>query len=431
MKETQRKEEENKLKPKLGLFSATAISVGAIIGGGIFIVTGIVAGLAGSAMVISMLIAATIALFSALSYSELAGWQPAEGSVYDYACQLISPFSGFLAGWMWVISNSLIGAAVALGFGYYLNAAFPALPPNIVAAIMVLTFTLLNIVGIRKSAILNNVLVATKLLVLAFFVLFGALYIDAANFVPFVPVGSGVFYGAYVIFFAYCGFGRVAVVSEEVKNAKRNVPRALLLSLIISTVFYVFVGIVAVGLIGPEELSMSTSPLTDAMSATGSQLAAQIISIGGLLAMASVLLTSVLGVSRMTFSMARRKDLPQILSRIHSKYDTPHYSIWIIGGIIAVIVLFADIAGVVVISTFASLFYYALANLAAFKLETKRRLYPKFIPILGLISCLSLLALFLFSSTQSWIIGVAILLIGTIYYFVKQKIQPKKKQVCA
>ena len=132
------KEQRRTLKRTLGLWSATAISVGAIIGGGIFVVTGIVAGLAGSALVISMVIAGVIALFTALSFAELAAWQPVEGSVYEYGRQLISPFSGFLAGWMWILSNTFTGAAVSLGFAYYLTTAFPGLPSNVIAAVLCL-----------------------------------------------------------------------------------------------------------------------------------------------------------------------------------------------------------------------------------------------------------------------------------------------------
>jgi APA family basic amino acid/polyamine antiporter len=123
------------LKRSLGLWSATAINVGAIIGGGIFVVTGIVAGYAGSAMVVSIVIAAVIALFTALTFTELSAWQPIEGSAYEYTRQLVSPFAGFLSGWMWIVSNTFGGAAVSLGFGYYLNAAVPSLPVNIVAVV--------------------------------------------------------------------------------------------------------------------------------------------------------------------------------------------------------------------------------------------------------------------------------------------------------
>ncbi len=131
------KQELRKLKRSIGLWSAVAINVGAIIGGGIFVVTGIVAGYAGSALFISMIIAGIIAFITATSFARLTAWQPVEGSVYEYGRQLISPFSGFLAGWMWLVANTFTGAAVSLGFAYYLSAAFPGLPTNLVAAAIV------------------------------------------------------------------------------------------------------------------------------------------------------------------------------------------------------------------------------------------------------------------------------------------------------
>lgn len=415
-----RKEPQNALKRSLGLLDATAISVGAIIGGGIFVVTGIVAGLAGSALVVSMVVAAAIAFFTALSFAELAAWQPVEGSVYEYARQVISPFSGFLAGWMWIVSNTFTGAAVSLGFAYYLTASFPGLPANVVAAVLCLAFTALNFFGARESARLNTILVAAKLLILGFFVVFGAFNANSANFAPFEPFNAGVLYGAYFIFFAYTGFARAAVVAEEVKDAKRNVPKALLLSLAISTIIYVLVGIVAVGLVGSTELEDSYSPLSQAISATGSPLAVQVVSIGGLLATASVLLTAILGVSRMAYSMARKKDLPQVLAKLHQKFSTPHYAIWVVGILMAALVLFFDLTGVVAVSTFGALFYYAFTNASALKLKTEQRRYHKIAPILGLGTCIVLLAFILFEVTQAWIIGGICLVAGAVYYGAKK-----------
>jgi APA family basic amino acid/polyamine antiporter len=410
------KKPQNALKRSLGLLDATAISVGAIIGGGIFVVTGIVAGLAGSALVVSMIVAAVIAFFTALSFAELTAWQPVEGSVYEYARQVISPFSGFLTGWMWMVSNTFTGAAVSLGFAYYLTASFPGLPANVVAAVLCLAFTALNFFGARESARLNTILVAAKLLILGFFVVLGALNASTANFVPFEPFKEGVLYGAYFIFFAYTGFGRAAVVAEEVKDAKRNVPKALLLSLAVSTIVYVLVGIVAVGLVGSNALANSNSPLAEAISVTGSPLAVQIVSFGGLLATASVLLTSILGVSRMAYSMARRKDMPQGLAKLHPKFCTPYFSIWAVGILMAVLVLFFDLTGVVAISTFGALFYYAFTNAAALKLKTEERRYSRLIPLVGLGTSVVLLAFILFVATQAWIVGVICLTAGAVYY---------------
>jgi APA family basic amino acid/polyamine antiporter len=418
--EMARKEPQTALKRSLSLLDATAISVGAIIGGGIFVVTGIVADLAGSALVVSMVLAAAIAFFTVLSYAELAAWQPVEGSVYEYARRVISPFSGFLTGWMFMVANTFTGAAVSLGFAYYLTASFPGLPANVVAAVLCLAFTALNFFGARESARLNTVLVAAKVLILVFFVVFGALSVNSANFMPFEPFNAGVLYGAYFIFFAYTGFGRVAVVAEEVKDAKRNVPKALVLSLAISTVIYVLVGIVAVGLVGSARLADSNSPLAQAIGATGSSLAVQVVAFGGLLATASVLLTAILGVSRMSYSMARRSDMPQVLAKLHGKFSTPYFSIWAVGILMALLVLFFDLTGVVAVSTFGTLFYYAITNAAAFKLKTEKRRYHRIFPILGLSTCTVLLAFVLFATTQAWIIGIICLTVGAMYYGAKK-----------
>lgn len=409
------------LKPSLNLLDATAISVGAIIGGGIFVVTGIVAGLAGSALVVSMILAALIAFFTALSFVELTSWKPVEGSVYEYTRQLVSPFSGFLTGWMWMVSNTFAGAAVSLGFAYYLKALIPGLPSNIIAAFLCLMFTVLNFIGLRQSARINTLFVSAKLLILLFFVIYGAFNVNISNFLPFEPFSSGVLHGTFFIFFAYTGFARVAVVAEEVKFAERNVPKALLLSLVVSTIIYVLVGIVALGLLGSTKLSDSTSPLAEAISVTGNPIALQLVSYGGLLATASVLLTAILGVSRMAFAMARRGDMPQVLSKLHNSFCTPYYSILAIGILMTVLVLFFDLTGVVAVGTFGALFYYALTNIAAFKLKTKKRRYPRLISIIGLITCIVLLAFVLFVATQACIIGAISLIAGTIYYSLKKK----------
>jgi APA family basic amino acid/polyamine antiporter len=415
---------QTQLKPSLGLFDAVAVSVGAIIGGGIFVVTGIAAGLAGSALVVSMLVAALISLVTALSFVELTTWQPKEGSIYEYSYQLISPFAGFLVGWMWILSNTFAGAAVSLGFAYYLTALIPSLNANYVAAIVCLIFTAINYYSVKQSAQINNILVAAKLLILAFFIVYGLTFMNTTNFTPFQPLNVGVFSGAVFFFFAYGGFARTAVVAEEVKNAKRNVPRAMLIALTISTIVYILVGVAAVGLVGPAKLANSNSPLEEAMKATGNPSATTTIAIGGILATASVLLTSILGVSRMIYAMAKRKHLPQALSKLDPKRNTPALATWIIGTVMTILVLITDLSKVVAISSFAMLFFYTLANVSALRLKTEKRTYPRILPALGAASCLALLGFELFASLQSWIIGTLTLLIGVVYYVAKQKLKP-------
>jgi APA family basic amino acid/polyamine antiporter len=411
-----------KLKRSIGLWSAVAINVGAIIGGGIFVVTGIVAGLAGSALIVSMIIAGIIAFFTALGFAELTAWKPMEGSVYAYSRELISPFAGFLSGWMWIIANTFTGAAVSLGFVFYLSAAFPGLPSNFIAAGLCLAFMLLNLVGARESASVNNVLVIIKLAILGFFVVFGVFHFNGGNFVPFVPLSSGVLFGAFYIFFAYGGFARIAVAAEEVKDAKRNVPLAMLLSLGISMAVYILVGIVATGLVSAPTLASSNSPLTTAMNSTGNMVAAQIISVGGLVATASVLLTAILGVSRMEFSMARGKDLPSILAKVHAKFGTPTYAIIATGVVMAVLVLFVDLTRVVALSTFALLFNYSITNISAYKLKTDHRKYHKTIHLAGLATCILLISFIVIASAEAAVIGVIFLIAGTIYYTAKKRL---------
>jgi APA family basic amino acid/polyamine antiporter len=214
-------------------------------------------------------------------------------------------------------------------------------------------------------------------------------------------------------------------VACEIKNPKRNVPRAILLSLAISTTIYIFVGVVAVGLVGASELAKSDSPLTKAIDAANNSVASSIVSAGALLATASVLLTSILGVSRMAYAMSRRKDIPIALSKLHPKFNTPHYAIWITGALMALLVLVIDLSRVVAISTFALLFYYSMANISALRLKAKERLYPRLLPILGAAACLGLLVFILFALTQALLIGFAGLAAGIIYYAAKNKFPEK------
>lgn len=414
------KRSETRLQPILGLFDATAIGIGAIIGGGIFVVTGIVAGLAGPALIVSILIAAAIAALTALSLAELTSWLPVEGSVYEYAHRLVSPSAGFLTGWMWIVSNTFAGAAVSLGFAYYFSSLFLGVQPKLIAVAICIAFTALNYAGVRQSTALNNILVSAKILILMVFVSSGLFHIQSGNFTPFIPSEVGVLYGTFFIFFAYGGFARVAVVAEEVKDAKRVVPRAMILSLAISSVIYLLVGAVAVGLVGAGNLGRSNSPLVDAIKIVGSPVLVYVISFGGMIATASVLLTSILGVSRVAYAMARRKDLPSVLSKLHPKHNTPHFSILMVGGIMAMLVLLVDLSAVVAVSTFAQLFYYGSANASAIRMKSGARLYPRFLSVIGLGTCVLLMA---FVSPSALTIGVICLAFGAAYYYaVRQKV---------
>ena len=259
------------LKREIGLFGVTALGIGAIIGSGIFVVTGIVAGIAGPAMIISVIIAGIIALFSALSVAELSVYLPEEGGTYVYARKLISPFAGFIAGWIWIFSNIFVGAAVSLGFAHYFVTLFPVVPVKGIAVIICLIFIIINYIGLKESTLLNNTLVSLKILILLFFIAFGLGYFNGSQMTPFAPAGiSGILSGAALIFFAYTGFARVTIMAEEVKDPEKTIPRSIYFALAISTVLYILVSVIAVGLIGASALSQSGSPLAAAIGVSGS-----------------------------------------------------------------------------------------------------------------------------------------------------------------
>jgi APA family basic amino acid/polyamine antiporter len=411
---TTSKKPKPELKRALGLFDATAISIGAIIGAGIFVVTGIVAGMAGPSIIVSIIVAGIIASFTALNFAQLSAYMPKEGGGYAYTYKLISPFAGFLAGWMWVLSNVFTGAAVSLGFAQYLTAIFPILPISITAAVICILFTVLNTVGVRESATINNSLVTAKIIILLFFVGLGLSFINFNNFQPFAPKGSiGILEGAALMFFAYGGYARVTTVAEEVKDAGKTIPKAIILALVISTLLYILISFVAVGLVGFQTLASSTSPLTTSIEVTGIPTAGFIISVGAMIATASVLLMTILGVSRMSFAMARNGQFPTFLSRIHPKFQTPYYAVWVTGAL-STLLVFGDFSRVVAVGTFALLFHHALVNFAALKLRSENRRYPVLVSAIGFLLCLSLLV---FLSRDAWLIGITGLAVGALYYY--------------
>jgi basic amino acid/polyamine antiporter, APA family len=408
------------LKREIGLFGATALGIGAIIGSGIFIVTGIVAGIAGPAMIISVLIAGIIALFSAFSVAELSAYLPEEGGTYAFAQKLISPFAGFIAGWIWIFSNIFVGAAVSLGFAHYFVTLFPTIPVKGIAVIICLIFIIINFIGLKESTLLNNILVTLKVLILLFFVAFGLGYFSGSHFTPFAPTGiSGILSGAALIFFAYTGFARVTIMAEEVQDPEKTIPRSIYLALAISTVLYILVSVIAVGLVGTSSLSQSGSPLADAIGVTGSPVAVLLISLGAMTATASVLLTTIMGISRIMFAMARTGDLPAFLNRIHPHFSTPYYAIWISGACMIAAILLADLTLVVAVSTFAMLVFYLIANIAAFRIPLLYRKYPPIVPVIGAVSCIGLIG---FLTSNAWMIGMIGLAMGIAWYGIQRRI---------
>jgi APA family basic amino acid/polyamine antiporter len=414
------------LKRTLNLFDATAIGVGAIIGAGIFVVLGIASGYAGPSIVVSMIIAGVVASFTAFSFAELGSAIPKEGGVYAFAYELISPAVAFVVGCLWLFAQIVAGAAISLGFASYVVAVFPALPLKAVAVLAATTLTGLNIVGIRQSATVNNILVLTKIAILCLFVGFGIFHVNSQNFSSFSPNGLfGIFEGAGLIFFAYLGFGRIATLGEEVKNPQRTLPLSILLSLTISVIVYILSGFVATGLSDYRVLAQSGSPLADAARVTGNSALVAAVSLGALIATVSVLLTNLIGMSRVSFAMARNGQLPKAAAKISSRFGTPYISILIMGMVTALLAFFLDLRQSVAITSFGILSTHVVVNLSAIRLRKKMphsetfrvRFYPT-IPLLGVLSCIILM----FSlPEETWIVAAAVVASGACFYLIKSR----------
>lgn len=402
------------LRRDIDLFGATGIGIGAIIGSGIFIVVGIVAGVAGPALILSILIAGAISVFSAVSIAELSCYMPVEGGTYVYAQRLISPLVGFIGGWIWIFSNIFVGAAVSTGFALYFTAFAPAIPVRVIAVAVCCVFIAINYAGIDPLTTLNEIFVVLKILILAFFIIVGVWFIDGGNYVPVAPSGAGgILGGAALMFFAFTGFARISIVAEEVRDPVQTIPRSIFLALGISTVIYLGVGFVAVGLSGSSALAASGAPLATAMAYTGIPWASPVVTLGALIATASVLLTTILGISRIAYAMAREGDLPSLFSSLHPRFCTPGKAILISGAGIILAILFADLVLMVAVSTFAMLLYYLIANLAAVRVPPDQRKFPAAIPRLGALTCVGLAA---FLSPQSWFVGIVGTCAGLLVY---------------
>lgn len=417
---------EPELERRLGYLDAAAIGLGAIIGAGIFVAIGPAVEVAGSLALVGLVIAGIVGLFNSLSSAQLAAVYPVSGATYAYGRLIINDLTGFIAGWVFIISAIAADSAIALTFATYLDFLFPALPPRITAALIAILLTALNYIGIRASARANNVLVALKVGALLFFIVLGAFFFDLGRVMPFSADGRvNVLHAAAILFFAYTGYARIATLGEEVKDPERTIPRAILTALAGSAGLYIGVLLVALGLIGARNLAGSDAPLADAIAVTGVSAAVLIIAFGALVATSSVLLTDLLGVSRTVFAMSRNRDLPHGLSDVHRRHGTPHRAVLATGLAVVVLAAFLPLRGLVEAGSFGLLIYYGITNLAAFLLAPEKRRYHKVWAAAGFLSCFGL-AFFL-----SWeVIGVELLVIaaGIVYFFIARAISSRSRR---
>ena len=432
----------HELKRAVSSWQLTAMGVGAIIGTGIFVVIGEGAAIAGPAVILSFALAALACVFSALSYAELASSIPVSGSAYTYTYATLGEIVAWIIGWDLILEYGVSVAAVAVGwggnfneflenaFGVALPAAISAAPSeggifNLPAVIIVLVITWLLVIGVRESAQANFVMVIIKLVVLVFFIIAAATSINTDHFTPFAPAGfDGVVTAAAIIFFAYIGFDAVSTGSEEAKNPGKDLPLAIIGSLVIATIFYILASLGAVGLLPADQLGASDAPLAEALdTGAGLSWAAAILAAGAVVAITSVMLVILYGQTRIFFAMCRDGLLPERLADIHKRYGTPAKLTIGLGVLIAILAAVVPLTEIVKLVNIGTLFAFVLVNVGVIVLRRTRPEMPRpfkvplspVLPILGIA-----FAVFLMTDLplSTWVRFVIWLAVGIVIYLL-------------
>lgn len=441
------------LQRALGPWGLTALGIGAVIGGGIFVITGqAAANHAGPAIMLSFVLAALCCAFCALAYAEFAAMVPVSGSAYTYTYATFGELAAWFIGWMLVLEYGVSASAVAVSwtgyflslldhFGIHLPAALVNAPldgklqrtgaiANLPAAGIVLLLTWLCYVGIRKSSAMNMAMVALKTGLILLVVAVGWKYVDSANWHPFIPANAGpgkygmegVLRGAAMVFFAYIGFEAVSVAAQESHRPQRDLPIGMILSLVICTVLYIAMAAVMTGLVPYTQLG-TDEPVVTAVAAHP-QLAwlRVVVEVGALIGLSSVVLVMIIGQPRIFMIIARDGLLPPLFTRIHPKYRTPHINTVITGvGIALLAALFPlDVLGE--LTSMGTLIAFAAVCAGVLILRRTQPDLPRPfrirfawpICIAGVLSCLALLSAM---TAHNWLLMGGWTALGLLIYF--------------
>lgn len=430
------------LKKAVGPLHLTAMGVGAIIGTGIFVVIGEGAGVAGPAVILSFVLAAVACVFSALSYAELASSIPVSGSAYTYTYATLGELVAWIIGWDLILEYGVSVAGIAVGwggnlnafldaaFGYEIPAAFATSPEdggmfNLPAVVVVLAVTFLLVRGVSESARVNLVMVVVKLAILLFFIAVAVVNFGTGNFQPFAPSGTdGITSAAAIIFFAYIGFDAVSTGSEEARNPARDLPLAIIGSLIICTIFYVATAVGALGIATPDQLAGSDAPLAAALDeGAGLTWAAGLLSFGALVAITSVVLVIMYGQTRILFAMCRDGLLPQRFATVSERYGTPARLTVVLGVLITALAALVPLSEIVKLVNIGTLFAFVLVNIGVIVLRRTRPDMPRsyrvpWVPVLPVLGVLFAVYLMTDLPLETWIRFGAWLVLGLLIYFL-------------
>ncbi len=451
---------EHKMKKVLTATNLVLLGIGCVIGTGIFVLTGTAAALhAGPAITLSFLLSGVGCVFAGLCYAEFASMLPIAGSAYTYSYATLGEFLAWIIGWDLILEYLFASSTVSVGWsgyvvsflsdfgihipaqlchapinyskevGWYLTGSLVNLP----SVLIIIFITALLIVGIRESTRVNNIIVVVKVTVVLLFIAFGASYINFDNWEPYIPENtgifgkyglSGIFTGAGVIFFAYIGFDAISTAAQETKNPQRDMPIGILGSLAVCMVLYIAVSAVLTGIVDYRELNVP-APIALAIDKTGNALfwLRPLIKIGAIAGLSSVILVLLLGQPRIFYTMANDGLLPKSFSKLHPKYRTPYVTTIMTGAAAAVIsgVLPINILGELV--SIGTLLAFVIVCVSVLILRIKKPHLDRpfktpwvpFVPIMGIIICLSQMFALPF---DTWVRLIAWMAIGLVIYFL-------------
>ena len=425
-----------KLKRALGLFETTMYGIGIILGAGIYVLMGKAAGIAGNAVWLSFLVSAIIAALTGLSYAELSSMFPKSAAAFVYTSRAFgSRMLSFVIGWLSVYIIIVSSAAVALGFGGYFN-ALTGVSPILAAFALVAILSAVNFWGIKESATLNVIFTLIELAGLALIIFLGLGYLGTINYFE-APAGLlGVMTAAILVFFAYLGFENLADVAEEVKNASCVMPKALLLSVVITTIIYMLVSVSAVSILPWQQLGASSAPLADvankAMPGSGGLLSAI-----ALFATANTVLFLLVAGSRILYGMSREHALHDALQRVHSTRNTPWVAVALIGLLTLAFTLVGSIEIVAELTNFGAFLVFMFINLSVIALRFNRPGLKRpfrtplsigklpVLPAFGALFCLGMLFYF---TAETAAFGLFVAATGALFYFISSRRRASQQQ---
>ncbi|ADL53061.1 amino acid permease [Clostridium cellulovorans] len=430
--------EKTSLKKNLTAKDIGALGIGAVVGVGIFVATGEGAHAAGPAVIVSFILAAIVACFCGLCYSELATMFPVAGSTYSYAYITFGEIVAVIIGWCLTAEYLVACSAVASGwsgtflgvmksFGITIPKAISASPSNggiidLPAVLIIALITILLCYGMRESAKVNNIIVGVKIAIILLFIVLGMMHIDVSNYKPFNPYGwKGIFAGASTIFFSYIGFDAISTSAEEAKNPERDIPLGLIMCLTVVSLLYVAVAFVLTGMVPFQEI-IPENAVPGALARVGINWGSALVGTGAIIGMMSTLLAVLYGQVRVFMGMSRDGLLPKYFSKIHSTHKTPYISTIITGTVAAIIAGFLPLDTIVQFLSIGTLLGFIVVSLSVIRL---RKTMPNFkrvfrcpgvpyIPVITILCCLALLSRL---HLKTWIGFIIWLIIGLIVYF--------------